>query len=62
MATALLRKTSDPDGTTQISVDSELEGHIALRLRMNRIFDSRLSSLGPILDEVLAAIEHELEV
>jgi len=62
MATALLRKTSDPDGTTQISVDSELEGYIALRLRMNRIFDSRLSSLGPILDEVLAAIEHELKV
>jgi hypothetical protein len=62
MAAALLRKTSDPNGTTQLFIDDELEGYIALRLRMNRIFDSRLISLRPILDEVLVAIESELEI
>ena len=62
MAAALLRKTSDPNGTTQLSIDDELEGYIALRLRMNRIFDSRLDSLRPILDELLVAIESELDV
>ena len=61
LAAALLRTRSDPDGTTELSVDDELEGHIALRIRMTKIFDRKLDSLRPVLDEVLVAIEHALE-
>ncbi len=46
----------------EVLIDDELEGYIALRLRMNRLFDSRLNSLRPILDEVLVAIESDLKI
>lgn len=59
MAAALT--ATDPDGTTGLLIDDELEGHMALRIRMTRIFDRRLDSLRPILDEVLASIEFTLE-
>ena len=61
MASALLRKRSVPSRTIELKVDDELEGHLALRIRMTRVFDRRLDSLGPVLDELLGAIEQALE-
>ena len=61
VSSALLRTRSDPEKTIKLLVDDEFEGHLALRIRMNRIFDRRLRSLRPIVDEVIAAVEHALE-
>ena len=61
MATALLRARSDPSRTVGLMVDDELEGHLALRIRLIRGYERNLDFLGPLLDEVLRAIEQALD-
>jgi hypothetical protein len=49
------------EGETELFVDDELEGHLAVRNRMTRGDIRRLEMLGPIVDELIAAIEQGLD-